>query len=144
MPKGDNSIPDFGHEAHASDRQHAVAALTAFLRARAGGEWSKMCDYLARSNRRAMEGFARISTEKPTDCGSVLGTLQKKASAAERADPLTAGVTAFRLKGKNAFALFYGPKHQQYVMPMVNEAGAWKMTQLAALPYPLGAPAAGP
>ncbi len=34
--------------------------------------------------------------------------------------------------------LFYGPKRQQYMMPMVSEGGAWKVNQIAPLPYPVG------
>jgi hypothetical protein len=144
VTKGDNSIPDFGREAHPSERQRAVAALTTFLRARANGEWSKMCRYLARPNLRLLDGFARNPKGKSMDCGSVLAALQKKASSAERADPLISGLAALRIKGKSAFALFHGANNNKYVMPMQNEDGAWKMTQLAPLPYPLGTPAGTP
>jgi hypothetical protein len=144
VTKGDNSIPDFGREAHPSERQRAVAALTAFLRARANGEWSKMCKYVARPNLRLLEGFARNPKGKSMDCGSVLAALQKKASSAERSDPLTSGLAALRIKGKGAFALFHGANNNKYVMPMQNEGGKWKMTQMAPLPYPLGAPAQAP
>jgi len=56
----------------------------------------------------------------------------------------TRGVAALRVKGKGAFALFHGPNASKYVMPMVNEGGAWKMSQLAPVAYPLGAPGAAP
>ncbi len=143
VTKGDNSIPDFGREAHPSERQRAVAALTAFLRARANGEWSKMCKYLSRPNLRLFHGFAEHSKGRAMDCGAVLAALQKKSSAAERADPLTSGLAALRIKGKSAFALFHGANNNKYVMPMQNEGGAWKVTQLAPLPYPLGTPSNG-
>jgi hypothetical protein len=52
---GDNSIPEFGQEAPASERQRAAAALAAFLRARAGGEWAQACSYLAGSTRAQLE-----------------------------------------------------------------------------------------
>jgi hypothetical protein len=44
---------------------------------------------------------------------------------------------ALRVKGKSAFVLFDGPKASKYVMPMLSEAGAWKVSQLAPLAYPL-------
>ncbi len=58
---------------------------------------------------------------------------------AERVDTLTNGVAALRIEEKTAFALFYGPNAEKYVIPMQNEDGAWKMTQIAPLHYPLGA-----
>jgi hypothetical protein len=143
VPRGDNSVPDFGQEAHASQRQLAIAALTAYMRARARGEWSKMCEYLARPIHRQMESFIKTSKGKLNGCGPVLSKLIT-GPPSERADTLTDGVAALRVKEKTAFALFYGPNTVKYVMPMQSEGGAWKMTQLAPLPYPLGTPAPPP
>jgi hypothetical protein len=142
-PSGDNSIPDYGSEAPGSERSRATAALAAFLRARAGAEWTRACVYLASPTRSQLEKFATISKGKVKGCGPVLAALSRGPAAA-RADTLTAGVAALRIKGRNAFALFHGPKGSKYVMPMVNEGGAWKMGQLAPLPYPLGSTGATP
>jgi hypothetical protein len=137
MHEGDNSIPDFGREAGASDRERALAALAAFLHARASGEWSRVCSYLARPNLRMLEGLVKHSQGKLVGCGAALKALLT-GPASERAYPLTNGLAALRINGKTAFALFYGPHAQKFVMPMRNEGGAWKMTQDAPLPYPLG------
>ncbi len=135
--EGDNSIPNFGREAGTSDRERALAALAAFLHARASGEWSRVCSYLARPTLHMLEGFAKHSQGKRAGCGAALkGLLTGPAS--ERAYPLTNGLAALRIHGKTAFALFYGPHAQEFVMPMQSEGGAWKMTQDAPLPYPLG------
>jgi hypothetical protein len=141
---GDNSIPDFGGEASASERHRATAALAAFLRARAHGEWAKVCTYLAGTIRREMERFGKSSGGKATRCGTAIESLSGAGPAALRADPLTGGVVAVRVKGKSAFVLFLGPHGSKYVMPMQNEAGAWKVTQTAPLTYPLGTPSANP
>lgn len=143
VQKGDNSIPDFGREARASQRQLAIAALAAFMRARAKGEWSKVCQHLARPTLRQLGSFARTSNGKLGGCAPALAALMT-GPASERADTLRYGVAALRIEEKTAFALFYSPSGGKYVMPMQNEGGAWKMTQLAPLPYPLGtlAPAA--
>jgi hypothetical protein len=142
VPKGDNSVPNFGQEARTSERQLAVAALTAFMRARANGEWSKVCDYVARADRRLPEGIAKQSQGKIAGCGAALKALMT-GPRSEYADTLTHGIAALRIKGKAAFALFYGPHAQKYVMPMQKEGGMWKMAQLAPLPYPLGTPSTG-
>ncbi len=142
-PSGDNSIPNYGNEAPGSERARASAVLAAFLHARAGGQWEQACVYLAGATRRQLEKFAALSKGKVKGCGPVLAALSKGPTAA-RADPLTGGVAALRIKGKSAFALFHGPKGSKYVMPMVNEGGTWKMSQLAPVAYPLGSAGAAP
>jgi|GEM_PF-5192208 len=54
------------------------------------------------------------------------------------ASPLTHELASLRVKGDDAFALWVGPGRQQYAMPMVDEGGGWRVTQLAPLPYPPG------
>ncbi len=137
-PHADNSVPNFGAEAPNSDRARASAALSAFLRARAAGDWSTVCSYLARPTRKQLERLAGASK----DCGTVLAGLSKGGESS--AETLTGGVVALRIKGDSAFALYHGSHNSKYVMPMVNEGGAWKMSQLAPLAYPLGTSAATP
>jgi hypothetical protein len=138
---GDNSIPEFGSEAPASERQRATAALAAYLRARAAGDWATVCTYLTGPTRRQLEGLTRPPKGRFKGCGPVLGAISTEPAAA-RATTLTS-VAAFRVKGANAFILFYGPHASKYIIPMVREGSAWKVSQLAPLAYPLGAPSAG-
>ena len=56
----------------------------------------------------------------------------------EKSNPLRSGLAAFRVEGDKAFALFYGPHRQQYMMPMVHERGSWKVNQLDPVTYPPG------
>jgi|HubBroStandDraft_4_1064222.scaffolds.fasta_scaffold03928_5 hypothetical protein len=137
VPHTDNSIPDFGREAPASEHERATAALAAYLHARANGEWSSACSYLAGATRGQLERLVANSKAGSEGCGPVLAALSRGPAAA-RADPLTGGVVALRVSGNRAFALFHGPNNSKYVMPMVNEGGAWKVSQLAPLAYPLG------
>ncbi len=144
---GDNSIPNYGSEAPPTERERATTALAAFLRARAGGEWPRACTYLAATTRTQIERLLGAAKGKAQagGCGRILAALSKGPAAAH-ADSLTltGGVVALRIKGKSAFALFHGPKGSKYVMPMTSEGGAWKMSQLAPLPYPLGSAGAAP
>lgn len=137
---GDNSIPDYGTEATASDRARAATALGAYLLARARGQWSTACAYLTSETRTKLEAFAGSSNGKPGGCGPAYRALTGPTPAAARADVLSGGLAALRIKGEKAFALFYGPHAQKYMMPMASEGGAWKVTQIAPLPYPLGRP----
>ena len=134
VPGGDNSIPDFGREAGVSERRSAVAALEAFLQARAKGDWAKVCSYLTGPTRRQLDAMV-----KGPGGGSRVGCAQAVAALSiGRPRAPTIGVTVLRMKGKTAFALFQEPNADKYVMPMQNEGNAWKMGQLAPLPYPLG------
>ncbi len=96
-----------------------------------------MCEHLAHPLHKILEALARGSKRALRNCGERLAaTLTGPAS--ERADTLThGGIAALRINGTTAFALFYGSNTNKYVMPMRNENGSWKMTQLAPLPYPL-------
>ncbi len=142
VPHGDNSIPDFGAEASHGDRARATAALSAFLRARSSGDRSTACSYLAASTRKQLERFAGAAKGSSNDCATVLAAVSKGGEAG--AGVLTGDIVALRIKGDSAFALYRGSHNGKYVMPMLNEGGAWKVNQPAPLPYPIGANAATP
>jgi hypothetical protein len=129
----DNSVPTFGSEADATERAAAGASLGRYLRARARQDWAAACRGLAASTR---EGFEKLARSHATSCAPILAALSRKA---DLADPLTAGLLSLRVRGRNAFALFYGPGHQQYIVPMLREGDAWKPTQPGPIAYPPGA-----
>ena len=141
-PHADNSIPDFGAEATASERARATAALTAFLNARASGEWPKACPYLARATRTQLERFGGAAKGASKGCGAALAALSggdAHSAGSSHAETLAGSVAALRVKGNSAFALYRGPSASKYVMPMVKQGGAWKVGQLAPIAYPLSA-----
>ena len=41
----------------------------------------------------------------------------------------------FSCQRQKGFALFYGPARQQFMMPMVREAGSWKVSQSIPIAY---------
>lgn len=143
-PHGDNSIPTYGAEAPASEERQAEATLGAYLRARGGGDWGGACSYLTAAMRSQLERLAAAARGKSKGCGAILKAFSGRGPASTRANPLTHGLTSLRVKGRTAFALFYGPHGQKYVMPMAHEGGAWKVTQLAPIAYPPGAPSRSP
>jgi hypothetical protein len=142
-PTGDNSIPEYGSEASSPQQAEATAALRVYLVAREGGNWSGACANMGAPVRGQVEALARASQGKAVDCEEAFVTLSKYGSASERVNPLSGGLAAFRVKGDKAFALFYGPNSQQYMMPMIEEGGAWKVNQIAPVTYPPGAPPVG-
>ncbi len=147
VPGGENSIPDYGSEAHASERQRATAELAGYLEARVADEWSRACTYLAAALRDQLEKYAGTKTNGK-DCAPILAALFNKTAQDGHQPPAntltTAGIAALRINGDNAFALYHGPNNTKYVMPMINEHGTWKMTQTTPLPYPLTTPTNNP
>jgi len=137
-PKSDNSVPTFGSEANTSERAQAEASLKSYLQARAREDWASACDQLAKSVR---EGYEKLGSSakkaKAPGCAQVLASFSK---GADLSDPLTGHLVSLRVHGINAFALFYGPGHQQYMVPMNREDGEWRPTQAAPIAYPPGAP----
>jgi hypothetical protein len=137
-PRADNSVPTFGSEAGTSERARAEAALKAYLRARAKADWPSACRHLAASTRQGFEKLAKSSSKaKALGCAQILKALSK---GADLSDPLIGGVLSLRVQGANAFALFYGPHRQRYIVPMAKEGNAWRLTQSAPIAYPPGAP----
>jgi hypothetical protein len=136
-PEADNSVPTFGSEVGASERDQAEAALKSYLQAREREDWVSACQELAKSVRQGYEKLAKSSAKaKASGCAPILAALSK---GADLSDPLTGHLVSLRVKGPNAFALFYGPGHQQYIVPMNREGGQWRPTQAAPIAYPPGA-----
>jgi len=136
----DNSIPEYGSEVSGSQKAEAEKALAAFLSARVKKNWSVACFYLGSQQRGLMETLAKSSKAKVTGCRGALAIIATHTSSAELANAPSGAIDAFRVKGSKAFALFYGPHRHKYMMPMVLERGGWKVSQLAPVSYPVGAP----
>lgn len=141
VSEGDNSIPTYGSEASASVRGEAEAVLSGYLRAREAEDWPAAC---AAMSAQVAKQLALLSGRSgTTDCAKAYAALAEHGSAAERADPMVGGIASLRIESPHAFALFFGPGKQQYMMPLEEEGGGWKVTQIAPVPWPLGAPVEG-
>ena len=138
---GDNSIPTYGSESSSQEQTEAAEALTAYLKARAGADWGSACSQLGAPVRSQVEILAAAAGgEESKGCAAALAKITEKAPEEEREDPFSGRLAAFRVKGEHAFALFYGPRQQQLMMPMVSEGGGWRMGMFAPVPYPPGVP----
>jgi hypothetical protein len=135
-PGADNSIPEFGSEADGRVRAVATAALNAYLAARAAGQWGKSCSYLGAAINRQVAAFVKASQGQSPNCTALLKTITEQSS--EVARPLRGPLAAFRVEDDRGFALFYGPRRQPYMIPMVREGGSWKVNELDPVAYPPG------
>jgi hypothetical protein len=136
-PESDNSVPTFGSEAGTMERDQAETALKDYLRARARGDWASACAYLAAPTRQGYEKLGASSSKASRPgCAEVLAALSK---GADLSNPLIGRLLSLRVQEASAFALFYGPHHQQYIVPMNREGNTWRPTQAAPIAYPPGA-----
>lgn len=139
---GDNSIPTYGSESSSAQRSQAEASLRAYLVAREAGDWEAACAQMTTKVQVQVAGPASAAAPGTAkDCAAAFASLAAKIPASARTNPLTGPLTVLRVEPPHAFALFYGPKHQQYMMPMEEEGGALKVTQLEPLPWPIGSAA---
>jgi hypothetical protein len=143
-PGGDNSIPNFGTEADARDRALAGGALERYLTAREKGDWGAMCSGLAGKAASELEMVIKGSNGKLKSCAAVLAVFVGKSPASSRRSPFRDEITALRMKGGGAFALFHGTHDTDYVMTMQKHGSQWKVTQIAPSAYPIGTPEPSP
>jgi hypothetical protein len=136
-PGGDNSIQNYGEEASGEETDAASSALTAYLAARAKGDWARQCTLLAKAAVAPLEQLAASSSQfKGKGCAAVLESLMGRAPASTRANPMTGAVASLRFEGDRGFALFHGSHGVDYFAPMVKEDGEWKVGTIAPSEFP--------
>lgn len=136
-PGGDNSVQNFGSEAAGAELSDASAVLTAYMRARAKDEWTAECTYLAHAATAPLEQLAASSPRlKGGGCGAILKALEGGTPISTRADTMHGDVASLRVKGDRGFALYHGTHGVDYFIPMVKEAGRWKVGSLAPDEFP--------
>lgn len=140
VARGDNSIPTYGSEASGPQLTAAEAALSSYLAARAEGAWTRACSLISASVAKQLEALAGAAGANQS-CATTYAKLSEGVPAAARADPLTGGLAALRIESPHAFALFVGSGGQQYMMPLEEEGGGWKVTQIEPVPWPIGSSA---
>jgi hypothetical protein len=137
-PQGDNSIPTFGIEADLSVRRSGERALRGYLDARQHSDWARACSFLAETPRRQLLVLASNPTRRVRQCSKAYEILTAHTSDVTRINPFMVELAAFRVKGLDGFALFFGPGGQKLMIPMVREDGDWKANQVAPIAYPVG------
>jgi hypothetical protein len=133
--EGDNSIQNFGDEADETELAQAAEALHSFYLARAAGDWSRACSYLAAAVTKQFEGLASRSPQlKGKDCGAVLHALTNPLPAAVEREITLVDAGSLRQEGERAFLIYRGAEGKAYAVPMQLEGGAWKVGGLTGTP----------
>jgi hypothetical protein len=145
-PHGDNSIPKFGEAAGRGEFVQAERTIGEYLDARAAGDWTKACTFLAPEALQELKLIEKASGGKVHGCAETLEGMLGSSPRSSRASVLVFGLAAVRVKrGSNtAFAMLHGPHGADYVIPVLREPSSWKIVQISPVPYPLGTPVPSP
>jgi hypothetical protein len=132
VPGGDNSVQNYGEEAGAAEREAASDVVVAFLRAREKGDWKGVCAHIYTDTLKPLEAIAERGAEfEGEGCPELLALLTRGAPASARASTIGSGINSLRVDGDRAFALYHGTDGRDYLVPLVDDDGEWKVGTLA-------------
>jgi hypothetical protein len=123
-------------EASAGERAAASVVLGESFEARAAKDWAAQCATLSTKMVKVVRANSAVVASNES-CAESLAAAGAKASKQALADPMKGTAGALRLVGRNqAFAFFHGADGRDYLIPMEDEAGDWKVASLTAEPIP--------
>jgi len=127
IPGGDNTVQYFGHEAPKAKREQVSAVVQAWDRARAAEDWRSDCSFMTRAYIDNMVTDAeRTSKGKANSCVEALVFFGVVASGEE--DRTTTGlIDSLRLSGPKGYAQYHGRNGEDWVVPVEQEGGVWKV-----------------
>jgi hypothetical protein len=120
---GDNSVPDYGSEAAASELAQAAKTLHAYMVARAKRDWAKSCTYLSAAARESAEQLA--SSRRGKGCAVGLAAFSAGVSPSAARELTVIDVASLRVEGPQGFLLYRGAGDTLFSMPMVREGSVW-------------------
>jgi hypothetical protein len=122
--EGNPSIPKFGEEAPAEEREAVSTLVSESLEARADGDFVTQCETLS------AKAIAKIPGAKNrADCATQLKRAADPLSKTKaiREDTLKGSIAELRIKGEKGYALYHGTDGQDYAIPLEKEDGNWKV-----------------
>jgi hypothetical protein len=134
---GDNSVPDYGYEASASEREEAAQPLHAYLDSVAAHRWPAACAYVSRGVIAELEQLSQLAKQQTQveSCPEFLAALNGEGSQSALATAAAqTDVASLRVDGDRGFVIYRGAKGQGYAMPMAREQGVWRVAALAGTP----------
>lgn len=134
LNKTDHSIVKFGKEASAEEREAASAVLTENLEAREAGDFATQCATLTAAAIEEIPGAKEPGSLK-NNCAAALKELATplSQSAKARKNTLSGPITAMRVKGNVANALYHGNDGKDYTMSLEKEDGVWKVGSIETI-----------
>jgi hypothetical protein len=132
-----NRIIAGSREASTGEREAASKALEESLEARADRDWSGQCETLSKKFVEVVEENGSPFAGVETNCAKSLAQAGEKAPAEALANNMSGPIAALRLVGGGqAFAFYHGVGGKEYLIPMEEESGVWKLDSLTAEEIP--------
>ena len=134
-PKNPNNrYVKFGEEASLPVRQTASRVLGENLRAREAGDFAAQCATLSAAGVEEIGGTSKQGRAQSL-CAAGLKKLAEplKGSAKARADTFGGELGAFRVKDGKGYAFYHGKDGNDWMMPMYEEQGVWKVGSIIAI-----------
>lgn len=120
-------LATIGEESGAAEREAASRALEKFFMAGQAEDWEAQCELLSSSVRESLEAPSLGSVE----CPKALAAQASRSPPSVRANTMTGPIDAFRInEGINGFAFYHGTANRDYVIPLIEQGGGWKLVAL--------------
>jgi hypothetical protein len=134
---GPNGIVRFGHPAGPVDRAAISAALRGYTLALAADNGAVACSHLASWLRaQATAGVTSGAQGQTKSCAQLLTSMFAHEGSQARAAQRDTVITAVRVDGDRAFAIFRQPGVPAEFFPMQREGGQWKVGALGGSMLP--------
>jgi hypothetical protein len=133
---GDNSIPDYGQEASATEREAAADTLHAFFDSMVAHRWEAACAEMSASMLANLERLSEVSKqqEAPEGCAQLLANFSESTPQSTLEEAAIVDVISLRFEDDSGFLIYRGAGGDAYVMPVIKEEGAWRVGALAGTP----------
>ncbi len=114
----------YGEESNDEEREQASQILEENLQARATGDYVTQCNTLSPVVVKAIEGNGSSAVKK-RNCAETLGSEAAKAPPGLLENTMTEPISALRVKGPVAYALYHGKGGKDYSMKMEINGTKW-------------------
>jgi hypothetical protein len=136
-PRGDRSIQEYGSKAATGDAAAIAAVVKDYYAALAAADRSRACSLLApRIAKTILSMLQRAPQLKGKGCEGVIAVILRTPTGRAKAAFDHVEVTGVRVKGDRAFALLRTGEMPHGEIPMVREAGTWKIGALVGSGLP--------
>jgi len=127
----EGELQGIGSEAPGGIRSAMVGAERAYLRAIARGDTGSACSHLSRTVRSQL-GRLAAGRATPAACAESLAALLSGTAAPVARQQARGRISHVRVAGDRGYVIFHAPGAALYVIPMLREAGGWKVAMVGS------------
>ncbi len=126
VPDGDNLIQFYGREASAAERERASRTIQAWMRARAAGDWAKVCRHSDAATADYASRIAiQLTGQRIEDCTKAMAIVFDRTDRLT-ANTLTGPIDSLRVGEGRGYVQYHGRGGRDWIVPVTREDGEWK------------------